>query len=165
VPFLHHRHTAGHTAVRIRPRRLNHKNTASQFLIYFFIIIFIRKLLNNNVECPDNTIQPHYSTDAHNNNSLISHIINIIIILIKCQNQTLSHPGRLDSKSEHPGTSSVDSMQQLGVNVCPHSVNTIQDQSPVKVRSNSSTRSAHYQGDRGVTYRPKRQNPVKGRNF
>jgi len=77
----------------------------------------------------------------------------------------LSHPGHSDFESEHPGTSSLDSTRQLGVNVCPHSVNSIQDQPPVKVGSTPSTRSAHYQGNRGVTYRPKRQNPVKGRNF
>jgi len=61
----------------------------------------------------------------------------------------LSHPGRLDSEFDHPGRSSVDSTRQLGVNVCPHSVNTIQDQPPAKVGSTPSTRSAHYQGDRG----------------
>jgi len=53
----------------------------------------------------------------------------------------LSHPGRSESEFEHPGTSSVDSTQQLGVNVCPHSVNPLQDQPHAKVGSTPSTRS------------------------
>jgi len=54
----------------------------------------------------------------------------------------LSHPGRSESESEHPETSSVDSTQQLGVNMCPHFVNPHQNQPHARVGSTPSTRSA-----------------------
>jgi len=85
--------------------------------------------------------------------------------MLDTDSDELSHPGRSDSESEHPGTSSVDSTQQLGENVCPHSVNTIQDQPPAKVGSTPSTRSAHYQGNRGGHVPPEETESCKGEEF
>jgi len=88
--IFHCRHTAGHTAIRIQCCMLNHENTASQFLIYFLIIlIFIPKLLNNNVDSVQTTPFTHIIPLIFTIIIVsISHIINIIIVIIKCRTLT-----------------------------------------------------------------------------
>jgi len=77
----------------------------------------------------------------------------------------LFYPGLSESESEHPGTSSVASTQQLGVNVCRHSVYPHQDQPHAKVRSTPSTRSAYYPGNRGGRVPPREADSCKGEEF
>jgi len=73
--------------------------------------------------------------------------------------------GCSNSEYEHPGFSSVDSTKIQGVNVCSPSVNHTHDRASFKCWDHLSTGSPPYKGNPAITYRRKKQNPVKGRNF
>jgi len=77
----------------------------------------------------------------------------------------LSVPGFSDKESDHPGTSSVDSNQRLGVNVCPHSVDPNPEQSSSSIGCSPPTRSVHYKDNRSGHVRVEEAESSKGRNF
>jgi len=76
-----------------------------------------------------------------------------------------SHPRRSDSESEWHRKSSVESTSQVGVNVCPHSVDSIQIDPFAKFGSTPSTRSAHYAGNRGGHVPLEEAESCKGEEF
>jgi len=77
----------------------------------------------------------------------------------------LSVPGFSDMESEHPGTSTVDSNQQLGVNVCSLSVDPITEPSLSSIGCSPPTRSVHYNGNRSGHAPVEEAESCRGKNF
>jgi len=85
------------------------------------------------------------------------------------ESEESNKPGCSDSESGHPGKSSADSQQQLGINMCPHSAGHGKNIAvPIggEVKLNPSTRSAHQQGNWGGGHvSPEEAEPYNGRKF
>jgi len=77
----------------------------------------------------------------------------------------LSVPGFSDMEPEHAGTSSVDSNQRLGVNVCPHFVDPNPEPSSSNIGCSPPTWSVHYKDNRSGHILAEEAESCKGEEF